>query len=70
MTAIEILLTAAPLFAIAAATLAAAWLLGRLALRVLPEKHCLRCGGTGQSYDEMGTCRLGPCPDCNCDVAI
>lgn len=65
MTALEILLTVALLFTITGSTLVVAWAAGRFALRMLPEKTCLRCGGTGQSYDEMGTCHLGPCPDCN-----
>lgn len=64
MSALEMLLTVTMLLVITGSTLVAARLAGRLVLRMLPEKTCLRCGGTGQSYDEMGTCHLGPCPDC------
>lgn len=64
MTALEMLLTVALLLVITGSTLVVARAAGSLVLRMLPEKTCLRCGGTGQSYDEMGTCHLGPCPDC------
>lgn len=68
MSMLEMLLTAALLIVIAGSALVVAWAAGRFVLHMLPDKTCLRCGNTGQIYDEMGTCHLGPCPDCNCDI--